>query len=167
MLVEEAINGVEIEVAVLGNENPQASGVGQITTPEGEFYSYENKYIDESGATLAIPAPISEELTEEVRAEALKVYDILECSGLARVDFMLQNSDSQIVFNELNALPGFTNISMYPKLFELAGITYPDLIDHLISYAKERFDHKKKNYTTRDKRVLLKGSPFFLKRKFS
>ncbi|WP_056974062.1 D-alanine--D-alanine ligase family protein [Holzapfeliella floricola] len=149
VLVEEAINGVEIEVAVLGNENPQASGVGQITTPEGEFYSYENKYIDESGATLAIPAPISEELTEEVRAEALKVYDILECSGLARVDFMLQNSDSQIVFNELNALPGFTNISMYPKLFELAGITYPDLIDHLISYAKERFDHKKELHHTR------------------
>ncbi len=143
ILVEEAVHGTELEVAVLGNEKPIASGVGQIINAQGSFYTYENKYDADSTSELQIPAKVSPRISEQVRDLALKVYRVTECSGMARIDTMLRSSDQRVIFNELNALPGFTNISMYPKLFERAGIAYPDLITKLIELGLDRFAHKK------------------------
>ena len=143
VLVEETIHGTEVEVAVLGNDKPLVSGVGQIINAAGTFYSYENKYDDDSTTTLQIPAELPAEIIEKIRVNALKVYQATECSGLARVDSTLRESDQKIVLTEVNALPGFTNISMYPKLFEEAGIPYSELITRLIEIGQERYEHKK------------------------
>ena len=143
VLVEEGIVGTEVETAVLGNDHPVVSGVGRIINADNTWYSYENKYSTESTTTLQIPAQIPAETAEKVQENALKIYQITECSGMARIDSMLRESDGEVIFNELNALPGFTNISMYPKLFEEAGISYPDLITRLIRLAEERYAHKK------------------------
>lgn len=143
VLVEETIHGTEVEVAVLGNDKPLVSGVGQIINAAGTFYSYENKYDDDSTTTLQIPAELPAEIVEKIRTNALKVYQATECSGLARVDSTLRESDQKIVLTEVNALPGFTNISMYPKLFEEAGIPYSELITRLIEIGQERYEHKK------------------------
>lgn len=143
VLVEETIHGTELETAVLGNDEPIVSGVGQIINAAGTFYSYENKYDDDSTTTLQIPANLPQEIIDIVRSNALKVYQVTECSGLARVDFTLRESDHKVILTEVNALPGFTNISMYPKLFEKAGIPYSELITRLIEKAQERFNHKK------------------------
>lgn len=143
VLVEETIHGTEVEAAVLGNDKPLVSGVGQIINAAGTFYSYENKYDDDSTTTLQIPAELPAEIVEKIRANALKVYQATECSGLARVDSTLRESDQKIVLTEVNALPGFTNISMYPKLFEEAGIPYSELITRLIEIGQERYEHKK------------------------
>lgn len=143
VLVEETIHGTEVEVAVLGNDQPLVSGVGQIINAAGTFYSYENKYDDDSTTTLQIPAELPEEIVQKIRANALKVYQMTECSGLARVDSTLRESDHKVILTEVNALPGFTNISMYPKLFEEAGIPYSELITRLIEVGQERYEHKK------------------------
>lgn len=142
VLVEETIPGTEVETAVLGNDHPIVSGVGQITNAAGSWYSYENKYAADSTSTLEIPAKLSAEIVEQVRSNALKVYQVTECSGLARIDSML-TADGRVVLTELNALPGFTNISMYPKLFEEAGIPYTELITKLIETGQARYAHKK------------------------
>ncbi|MCT7810109.1 MAG: D-alanine--D-alanine ligase [Lactobacillus iners] len=142
VLVEETIKGTEVETAVLGNDDAIVSGVGQITNAQGSWYSYENKYNDNSTSKLQIPADLPAEIVETVRSQALKVYHATECSGLARVDSML-SSDNKVIFNELNSLPGFTNISMYPKLFEQVGISYTELITKLLNYALDRYAHKK------------------------
>ncbi|GFZ27711.1 D-alanine--D-alanine ligase family protein [Lactobacillus corticis] len=144
ILVEEGIDGTEVETAVLGNDRPVVSGVGQIINKAGTWYTYENKYAAESTTKLQIPADLPTEVVEATRKYALKVYQATECSGLARIDFMLRTSDQKVIFNELNALPGFTNISMYPKLFEEAGIPYTELITKLIELGQARFDHKAK-----------------------
>lgn len=115
VLIEEFIDGQEIEVAVLGNENPCASVCGEIEAG-AEFYDYEAKYLSDS-ARFYVPARISEELSEQVRETAVKVYTAMECRGLARVDFFVRREDGAVVFNEINTIPGFTSISMYPKLF--------------------------------------------------
>lgn len=143
VLVEETIKGTEVETAVLGNDDAIVSGVGQITNAQGSWYSYENKYNDNSTSKLQIPAALPSEIIETVRRQALKVYHATECSGLARVDSMLTTVGHKVIFNELNALPGFTNISMYPKLFEEAGIPYAELITKLLDYAVARYNHKK------------------------
>lgn len=143
VLVEETIKGTEVETAVLGNDDAIVSGVGQITNAQGSWYSYENKYNDNSTSKLQIPADLPAEIVETVRSQALKVYHATECSGLARVDSMLTTVGHKVIFNELNALPGFTNISMYPKLFEEAGIPYAELITKLLDYAVARYNHKK------------------------
>ncbi|MFI3227705.1 MAG: D-alanine--D-alanine ligase family protein [Clostridia bacterium] len=135
VLVEKNIVGREIEVAVLGNEKPIASMAGEIA-PESDFYSFDAKYVDNS-SKLYIPARISEQTMQKVRENAIKVYSALDCTGLSRVDFFV-TEDEQIIFNEINTLPGFTNISMYPKLFDYAGLKYSELIDELISYAMSR-----------------------------
>ena len=135
MLVEEFINGREVEVAVLGNDTPAASVCGEIDAG-AEFYDYETKYITDT-STLYIPARISEEASEQVRQAAVKVYQAMGCSGLARVDFFVTFDGEQVVFNEINTMPGFTSISMYPKLFEASGIPYGELLDRLISLALE------------------------------
>lgn len=142
VLIEETIHGTEVETAVLGNEQPLVSGAGQIINAAGTFYSYENKYDDDSTTALQIPANLPENIIKQVKADALKVYQVTECSGMARVDFTLRASDEKIILTEVNALPGFTNISMYPKLFEEAGIAYTDLITKLIEYALHRYTHK-------------------------
>ncbi|MCT2536233.1 D-alanine--D-alanine ligase [Aquibacillus koreensis] len=136
LLVEEMVNGREVECAVLGNEDPQASIPGEIL-PQTDFYSYESKYIDEKGADLAIPADLSEELTKKVQQASVEVFQTLNCEGLARVDFFLKE-DGELVVNEVNTLPGFTRISMYPKLWEISGISYPELINKLIELAIDR-----------------------------
>lgn len=138
VLIEEAIIGREIECAILGNESPIASVPGEIL-PQKDFYSYESKYIDETGAKLAAPADLTEEETDHVQKQALKVYDVLECEGMARVDFFMK-SNGQLVVNEVNTIPGFTKISMYPRLWGLSGIGYPELIDRLITLAFERHE---------------------------
>ncbi|NCB29422.1 MAG: D-alanine--D-alanine ligase [Clostridia bacterium] len=135
VLVEEFISGHEIEVAVLGNACPVASTVGEIA-PTQEFYTFDAKYNDESSA-LYIPAHISEAASEAARDAAIRVYRALGCRGLSRVDFFCTYQGDEVVFNELNAMPGFTGISMYPKLFENGGIPYPKLLDKLIELAQE------------------------------
>lgn len=135
VLVEEFIDGHEIECAVLGNTDPVASTVGEIA-PTQTFYTFDAKYNDDTSA-LYIPAHISEEAIETVRRNAIRVYTALGCRGLSRVDFFCTYQDNEIVFNEINTIPGFTSISMYPKLFEHAGLSYPALIDRLIELALE------------------------------
>lgn len=141
IIIEEFIKGKEIECSVLGNENPIASTVGEII-PSHDFYSYEAKYLDEKGATMSIPANISEKLVKEFQSLAIKTFKTLCCEGMSRVDFFLTEND-KIFVNEVNTIPGFTSISMYPKLWEKSGIPYSKLIDRLIDLAINR--HKKEN----------------------
>lgn len=138
LVLEEGIVGREVECAVLGNENPIASVVGEIV-PANDFYDYEAKYIN-AESLLYIPARISEEKANEVRFAAINAYKALGCSGLTRVDFFVRESDGAVMLNEPNTIPGFTKISMYPKLFGAAGIEYGDLIDKLFSYAIEKWE---------------------------
>lgn len=142
VLVEETVPGTEVETAVLGNDKPIVAGVGQITNAKGSFYTYENKYDDNSTSKLQIPADLPQEIIDTVRENARKVYAATECSGMARIDSML-TPGGKVVLTEVNALPGFTNISMYPKLFEEAGVPYSELITRLIEAGMDRFDHKK------------------------
>ena len=135
VLVEEFIHGREIEVAVLGNENPRASVCGEIDSG-ADFYDYDAKYITDT-STSYIPARIPEEVQEQVRRLAVKVYSAIGCQGLSRVDFFVTFEGNRVVFNEINTLPGFTSISMYPKLWEATGIPYSRLIDQLLQLAME------------------------------
>ena len=134
VLVEEFIRGKEIEVAVMGNDNPVASVCGEIDSG-AEFYDYDAKYITDTSVAY-IPARISEEAAEQVRELAVRVYQAIGCQGLSRVDFFV-TEDGRAVFNEINTIPGFTSISMYPKLFAASGIPYSQLIDELIDLAME------------------------------
>ena len=138
ILVEEYIQGREIECSVLGNEDPVASLPGEVI-PKHEFYSYEAKYIDEDGAALEIPAKLPEETIKRVQDLAVRAFKALECEGMARVDFFLKENGDLFV-NEINTIPGFTSISMYPKLWEASGISYSELVDRLIMLAIERFE---------------------------
>ena len=135
ILVEEFIHGREIEVAVMGNDNPVASICGEIDSG-ADFYDYEAKYITDTSVAY-IPARISEEVEELVREAAVKVYSAIGCQGLSRVDFFVTYEGERVVFNEINTLPGFTSISMYPKLFAASGIPYSELIDELLKLAME------------------------------
>lgn len=135
ILCEEYIDGYEVECAVLGNEDTRASVVGQIT-PSNEFYDYSAKYIDNASG-LTIPANIPEETAEKIREYAVTVFKALGCRGMSRVDFFVLRGNGEIKFNEINTLPGFTSISMYPKLWEKSGIPYSELIDKLIEYAEK------------------------------
>ena len=135
VLIEQGLSARELEVAVLGNPPAhQASVVGEIVA-DGEFYSYDSKYSDESASAVIIPAEIDEAITESIRAQALQVYAALGCAGLARVDFFVEKDSGNIFLNEINTLPGFTNISMYPKLWQYSGTTYEQLVEALIRYA--------------------------------
>ncbi|MFN2290444.1 MAG: D-alanine--D-alanine ligase family protein, partial [Anaerolineae bacterium] len=146
MLVETAVDAREIEISVLGNDQPIASVPGEIV-PCNEFYDYEAKYID-AESELLIPAPIPEETAEKVRALAVQAYLAIDCAGMARADFLLDRSSGEVYVNELNTLPGFTPISMYPKLWEASGIPYTELIDRLIELALERGADKSRSATT-------------------
>lgn len=135
ILVEEFIDGREVEVAVMGNDSPVASEVGEIDSG-AEFYDYDAKYINDTSVAY-IPARVSEEVAEQLREQAIKVYKAVGCQGLSRVDFFVTYTDNRVVFNEINTLPGFTSISMYPKLFAASGIPYAQLIDQLLQLALE------------------------------
>ncbi len=134
VLVEEFIRGREVEVAVMGNDSPVASVCGEIDSG-AEFYDYEAKYITDTSVAY-IPARISEQISEQVRDMAVRVYQAVGCRGLSRVDFFV-TEEGQVVFNEINTIPGFTSISMYPKLFAASGIPYAQLIDELLRLAME------------------------------
>jgi D-alanine-D-alanine ligase len=144
VLIEKCIAGREIECAILGNEDPAASVLGEIV-PHAEFYSYDAKYIDGDGAKLIIPADLPTECADAIRSMAISAYMVLCCSGMARVDFFLQD-DGSIFINEINTIPGFTKISMYPQLWAASGMAYSDLIDQLIQLAFERTLRDEKLY---------------------
>jgi len=155
MLVERAVDARELEVSVLGNDDPQASVVGEVV-PAHEFYDYEAKYLDE-GSRLLIPAPIESTVADEVRAMALKAFQAVDAAGMARVDFFLERTTGRIILNELNTIPGFTRISMYPKLWEASGLAYPKLIERLVELAIERYNDKQRSQTAIDSRLLDPG----------
>ena len=138
VVVEECVAGREIECSVLGNQEPVASVPGEIVTGGGhQFYDYDAKYLDEHGAQLCIPAPLDGPTTERVRSLAVKAFTVLCCDGMARVDMFLR-VNGEVLINEINTIPGFTRISMYPKLWEASGVPYGELVDRLISLAMER-----------------------------
>ena len=141
-LVEPAADAREIECAVLGNEQATAFDPGEIL-PRHEFYSYEAKYLDPQGAELRLPAELPEEVRAEVKRLAVAAFHAVEGSGMARVDFFLERSGGRLLLNEINTIPGFTNISMYPKMCETAGLAYPRLLDRLIELGLER--HRSRN----------------------
>jgi D-alanine-D-alanine ligase len=145
-LIEETIVGREIEVAVLGNEDPQASVPGEII-PKNGFYSYEAKYLDSDGAKLRVPAQLDAETSKKIQEQAKQVFQVLSCEGIGRVDFFLREN-GDILVNEINTLPGFTAISMYPKLWEASGVSYKELITRLIELAFERHKQEKKLKTS-------------------
>ncbi len=137
VLIERGVtNAREIEVSVLGNDEPEASVCGEIL-PSREFYSYESKYIDGTSG-LEIPAKLANETTEQIREYAVRAYKLIDCAGMARVDFFVEKETNKIYLNELNSIPGFTKISMYPKLWEASGMPYAKLVDRLIELAMER-----------------------------
>lgn len=138
ILIEESIDGKEVECAVLGNNEPFASNTGEIAT-SAQFYDYESKYVNDT-STLYIPARITEEISQKVRETAVKAYKVLGCGGLSRVDFFVQDN-GRVLLNELNTFPGFTAISMYPKLMNSYGINNSELIDKLIELAFERAEN--------------------------
>src|SRR5437868_15167106 len=156
LLVERAVNARELEVSVLGNEDPQASLVGEVV-PAHEFYDYDAKYLD-AGSRLLIPAPIDASVAEEVRALALRAFQAVDAAGMARVDFFMERTTGRVLLNELNTIPGFTRISMYPKLWEASGIPYPRLIERLVDLAIERFKDKQRSQTAIDSRLLDRGT---------
>ncbi len=136
ILVEKGVNAREIEVSVLGNTFPKSSIPGEIV-PSDDFYSYRAKYIDEK-SQLIIPAPLTHALQEKAMALAVKAFAAADCAGMARVDFLLEKETDQLFLNEMNTIPGFTKISMYPKLWEASGIPYQKLLDQLIHLGLER-----------------------------
>jgi D-alanine-D-alanine ligase len=137
LIIEKGAGDVrEVEVSVLGNEDPQTSVCGEVL-PSREFYSYESKYVDGTSGLL-IPSQLPDEVTNKVREYAVRAFKAIDCAGMARADFFVENGTNKIYLNELNTLPGFTSISMYPKLWQASGLTYPQLVDRLIELALER-----------------------------
>ncbi|HHY60269.1 MAG TPA: D-alanine--D-alanine ligase [Clostridia bacterium] len=143
LVVEEFIDGREIEVSVLGNDDPQVSVPGEII-PCNEFYDYEAKYLA-ADSKLIIPADLPEPVVAEIRRLAVEAFQAIDCAGMARVDFFVGRKDQRVFINEINTIPGFTRISMYPKLWEAAGLPYPRLLDRLIELALERHRDRSRN----------------------
>jgi D-alanine-D-alanine ligase len=152
IVIEQGVGGKkkkarELECSVLGNDEPQASIAGEVV-PVAEFYDYSAKYLEE-GSQLIIPARVTKKRMKEVQEMAVRAFQAVDCSGLARVDFLMDPKSQKIYLNEINTMPGFTSISMYPKLWAASGLSYPDLIDRLIQLALERHEDKKKNRYSR------------------
>ena len=147
IIIERGINCREFECAVLGNDEPIASVVGEVIA-SNEFYDYNAKYLDNKSEVI-IPAQIPQAVSEEIRRQSVKAFLALDLSGLARVDFFMEKETGHIYINEVNTLPGFTQISMYPKLWEASGLPYAELLDRLIELAIERYDDKQRNRTSR------------------
>ncbi|MGH9118937.1 MAG: D-alanine--D-alanine ligase, partial [Acidimicrobiales bacterium] len=142
IVIEEGISGREIEVAVLGNAEPRASVPGEIV-PSHEFYDYEGKYLDDS-SRLLVPAPLDPADSDRVRELAVAAFQVLRCEGMARADFFFEEGGRGFLVNELNTIPGFTPISMYPKLWDASGLPYPKLLDELVRLAIERHDRRRR-----------------------
>jgi len=155
VIVEQGIEKArEIEVSVIGNDEPEASVCGEVV-PSKEFYDYEDKYIL-GKAKLLIPAPLSKTLSDKIRNLAAKAFKAIDCAGMARADFLLEKGTNNIFIDEVNTIPGFTSISMYPKLWGASGVSYPDLIDRLINLAFERYAAHRKNKIKPPKQLLKK-----------
>jgi D-alanine-D-alanine ligase len=135
VLVERMATGLEVECSVLGNRSPEASVPGEIVVKKGDWYDYESKYTD-GGMDLVVPARIPDDVREQVRSLAVRAFELVGCSGMARVDFFVE--DDRVLVNELNTIPGFTSTSVYAKLFEASGVPYPQLLDRLVKLAVER-----------------------------
>ena len=148
IIVEKGINAREIELSVLGNDEPVASLPGEIVPQTADFYDYTTKYISDNGARLVIPAELAPELTAQFQQLAVRVFQAIDGAGLGRVDFFLEKETGEIFVNEINTMPGFTSISMYPKLWEASGLSYSALIDKLIELALERQQEKARNVTS-------------------
>jgi D-alanine-D-alanine ligase len=146
IIVERAVIGREIEVSILGNEQPRASLPGEIITGH-EFYDYEDKYVDNASRT-EVPARLPQETLEQIQQSAIRAFQAIDGAGLARVDFFLERDTNRIIINEINTMPGFTSISMYAKMWEASGISYTELIDTLIDLALERHRDKERNLTS-------------------
>ena len=146
IIIEECIVGREIECAVLGNEYPKASLPGEVILHD-EFYAYDTKYVSENGATLVVPAELNKDLIKKIQEKAIFVYKLIECKGMARVDFFI-TKDEKLYINEVNTIPGFTSISMYPSMWKASGLPYSQLIDRLLELAIERFELKSSLRTT-------------------
>lgn len=146
MLIETFVKGRELEVSVLGNDEPIASIPGEIV-PCNEFYDYQAKYIDDR-SELKIPAPLSPEKSDEIRRMAVTAFRAIDGAGMARVDFFYETESGRLVINEVNTIPGFTSISMYPKLWEASGISYPDLVRRLVELAQERYNERQETLKT-------------------
>jgi D-alanine-D-alanine ligase len=136
IVVEKGVDARELEVSVLGNDEPVASVIGEIL-PGHEFYDYEAKYVDDT-SDLIIPADIPDEAANEIRAMAVRAFRVLDCAGMARVDFFLERATGRVLLNEINTIPGFTAISMYPKLWEASGLPLPELVARLVALSIER-----------------------------
>ncbi len=147
VIIEKGVDAREIEVSVLGNDEPIASVPGEIA-PTAEFYDYKAKYLDPNGARLMIPALLPAETAAEIQQLAIRVFQAIDGSGLGRVDFFLEKTTGKVLVNEINTMPGFTSISMYPKLWEASGVSYRELIDRLIELALERHREKSRNVTS-------------------
>ncbi len=147
LIAERAVNAREIECSVLGNDEPLASIPGEIV-PKREFYDYVAKYADDAGTELKVPAELTPELTRTIQEIAIRAFQAIDGSGLARVDFFLERGTNRILVNEINTIPGFTSVSMYPKMWAKTGLTYPALIDRLIQLALDRYADKKKSKTS-------------------
>ncbi|WP_420620607.1 D-alanine--D-alanine ligase family protein [Candidatus Poriferisocius sp.] len=146
LIIEETVTGQEIEVSVLGNRDPKASVPGEIV-PGAEFYDYADKYLTD-GAGLLVPAQISEAATREVQRLAIAAYRALRCEGMARVDFLYEAEGRGMLLSEVNTIPGFTPISMYPKLWQASGLSYPKLIEALVDLANERYERRRQHRRT-------------------
>lgn len=148
VIVERAIDARELEVAVLGNESPETSVVGEIV-PGADFYDYRAKYID-AGSRAVIPADLTSETSDEVRRLAVRAFTAVDAAGLARVDFFLDRGTGALYLNEINTMPGFTEISMFPKLWQASGLTFPELVTRITELALERFAERSRNQTSYD-----------------
>jgi D-alanine-D-alanine ligase len=146
VMVEQAINAREVEVSVLGNDAPMASLPGEII-PGAEFYDYNNKYLDDT-AQLVVPAKLPQRLTAQVQQYAIRAFRAIDGAGMARVDFFIERGTNRVLVNEINTIPGFTSISMYPKLWEASGISFEKLVDQLIQLAIERHKEKSRSLTS-------------------
>ena len=148
-VVEASVEGArEVECAVLGNDDPRASLPGEIL-PSGEFYDYTSKYLDDR-TRLVIPAELPDAVVADIRRMAVAAFRAIDCAGMARVDFFLrgEGEDAELLLNEINTIPGFTSVSMYPKLWEVSGLPYPELIDRLVELALERHARDRKKGTS-------------------
>jgi D-alanine-D-alanine ligase len=152
LLVERAVDARELEISVLGNDEPEASIVGEVV-PAHEFYDYDAKYLDE-GSRLLIPAPVDDAVAQQARSMAVRAFQAVDAAGMARVDFFMERTTGRLLLNELNTIPGFTRISMYPKLWEASGLPYPKLIERLVELAIERFNDRQRSQTAIDSRLL-------------
>jgi len=141
VVVEEGVDAREVEVAVLGNDDPEASAVGEIV-PDREFYDYDSKYADDSRTALLIPAPLDPATTREIRRLGVAAFRAVDACGLARVDFLLERSSGRMLVNEINTMPGFTSISMYPRLWEASGLPFAELLDRLVALALDRHSRR-------------------------